>query len=62
MKVELTREDVQEALASFAAKKAGVTCSFLHKVNICGSWVCLDENPVEVEITPMPNVVKLEPA
>ena len=60
MKVELTREEVQSALAAAAAKKAGVTCSYQHKVTICGVWMCMDENPVEVEITPMPNVVSLK--
>jgi hypothetical protein len=57
--VELSREEVQQALAAAGAVKAGVACSYAHKVSIRGSWMCLEDNPVAVEITPLPNLNRM---
>lgn len=62
MKIELSQDEVGKALVEFAARKAGVTCSYRHSVRINGMWSTIGEGPpVVVTIDPMPNVVKLEP-
>ncbi len=60
--VPLTQAEIGRALVEFAARKAGVTCSYRHGVRINGVWSMIgDEAPVVVTLEPLPNVVKLEP-
>lgn len=55
MIIELTRDEICDALALAACRKAGVQHA-LTNVHIRGSWVVIGEGPaVTVDITPMTN-------
>ncbi len=48
MKVELSQEEVQEALVLFAARKAKLSGTCRHKVQIMGVWTTLGDGPAVI--------------
>jgi hypothetical protein len=54
VKVELSREEVGQALVEFAARKEGLIGTFKHSIQINGSWIVLgDGAPVVVTLEPL---------
>jgi hypothetical protein len=50
MKVELSREEVREALVQYAARKVDVVGTFKHHVQISGMWTVGDGPAVVVTL------------
>jgi hypothetical protein len=51
MKVELSREEVRQALVEYAARKADVVGPFRHSVRINGLWTLMGDGPPPVVVT-----------